>query len=154
MGSAEGPREAAHRVGWSVTCAIRAIIVAGAIEDMGSRRRSTFRVSPEVNHPETDDGSQTSVKVTEKEAIQDIINIIHQEQDADGGEVGVAEAVRVDAADIPDGAEGGRDVFLGPMLQGKVEGCHLDEVVVAADVAKVRILMALQHQHGVPCPNG
>lgn len=111
-------------------------------------------MSPEVNHPETDDGGQTGVEVTEKEAIQDIINIIHQEQDADGGEVGVAEAVRVDAADIPDGAEGGRDVFLGPMLQGKVEGCHLDEVVVAADVAKVRILMALQHQHGVPCPNG
>lgn len=116
MGSAEGPREAAHLVGWSVTRAIWAIVVAGATKDMGSRRRSTFRVSLEVNHPKTDDGSQTGVEVTEKEAIQDIINIIHQEQDADGGEVSVAEAVRVDTADIPDGAKGGRDVFLGPML--------------------------------------
>lgn len=116
MGSAEGPREAAHPVGWSVTRAIWAIVVVGATKDMGSRRRSTFRVSLEVNHPKTDDGSQTGVEVTEKEAIQDIINIIHQEQDADGGEVSVVEAVRVDTADIPDGAKGGRDVFLGPML--------------------------------------
>lgn len=69
MGSAEGPREAAHLVGWSVTRAIWAIVVAGATKDMGSRRRSTFRVSLEVNHPKTDDGSQTGVEVTEKEVI-------------------------------------------------------------------------------------